>query len=181
MLEWETRRLGMRVLGLACTCRRIYVEVIPLLYTVPTFVMNSVCTLPWWKDTLLPFRFDSVRSLRLRFLLLPTRQDPDFVQHPESKFSSNAASRLADDMWRNTWNVVAQMIGLRKLRVMLDTMPATVDPAVEMEVLEPLCEVRGIEDYVVLLAWNLDTETISEATKKDMPFRFVRSTGITTN
>lgn len=177
MPEGETRRVGMRVLGLVYTCQRIYDEVIPLLYTLPIFVVNNICTLPWWKDTLHTPRFDSVRSLKLKFLLVPTAQDPDFVQDPGSKFSSNAVSKLADNMWQKTWSTTAQMKGLRNLHVTLDTSPGPVAATMEAEVLETLGKTKDVEDYVVALSWEADAGTISGEMQMEMPFHLVRSTG----
>lgn len=167
------RRVGMRVLELAYTCQRIYDEVIPLLYTLPTFLVDNICTLPWWKDTLPPNCFDSVRSLSMKFSLLPTREDPEFVRDPNSKFSSNAASKLADDMWQRTWSIVSQMKGLRRLQVILDT-PGPVVAEMEAEVLEPLRKIMGLDDYEVAIGWDTQSKELLEDDTCEIPFRLVR-------
>lgn len=167
----------MRVLGLACTCQRMHDEVMPLLYKMPTFVVDSICTLPWWRDTLLPLRFDSVRSLSLNFFMLPTHQNPNVGQDDSLEHLSQGALKFADDMWDMTWGAVAQMKGLRSLRVQLTTIPGAVSIEKENEVLEPLRRIERVKDYQVLVGWELGTDhRVFEVRCTKVPFRLVRST-----
>ena len=179
--EEGKRRLGLGVLSMASVCSRIHGEMMSMLYTYPTFILHDTCTLSLWKNVLVPRRLDMVRSLRLELFLFPTMADPEIFNLSKSTASSNHASRLADEMWQKTWNIVADMQGLRKLRVVLNTLTAFCTEFrqaadMEIEMLQPLCRIRRVEDYEVMIGWK--PENLGEPFNMralEIPFRLVRS------
>ena len=99
----ETRKCGVRLMSLMSTCRFAYVEVIEVLYAMPTFVINHVAVLPWWEKTLRRNRLESIRNLHLGIRM-------SFYPENSQKLL------LADEMWKDMWKTVIRMKRLRNLQ-----------------------------------------------------------------
>ena len=149
---------GMHFLSLITACRRLHAEAIDLLYSVPTFLVDSVFFLPFWLETTLAHRFQSIRSLDFA---LKTHQFMGW------------GSRLREGMWQSTWAIIAGMKGLRTLRVVLSSLviEKSVTRAMEREAFAPLACVKGVPKFEVTVDWQLSD---GDEEEDDWPFRLVR-------
>ena len=158
---------GMQgMLPLLQTCRVIYAEAVVLLYKTPVFMINGMKAMLGWKESLLAERFAAIRALDLRMerRLLQYRRDS------------------GDDYdWQGFWRTGGGMEGLRWLRVTLRRRPKWYSWKDEMEVLEPLEQLRHVPDFEVRVLGGLleDSEGSAVHERKQRPFRLVRSAGRT--
>ncbi|KAH7371097.1 hypothetical protein BKA66DRAFT_573057 [Pyrenochaeta sp. MPI-SDFR-AT-0127] len=75
VVEW-----GLGVMGLLCSCRTVYTEIVPLLYLTPTFHFTDVYAFFGFSCTILPHRRAQIRYLKLDFL------NPGHVSSCSSKY-----------------------------------------------------------------------------------------------
>ena len=158
---------GMQgMLPLLQTCRVIYAEAVVLLYKTPVFMINGMKAMLGWKESLLAERFAAIRALDLRMerRLLQYRRDSG-----------------EDYDWQGFWRTGGGMEGLRWLRVTLRRRPKWYSWKDEMEVLEPLEQLRQVPDFEVRVLGGLleDSEGSAVHERKQRPFRLVRSAGRT--
>ncbi|CAG8898161.1 unnamed protein product [Penicillium egyptiacum] len=104
----------VNLLGLALTCRQIYHESIPLLYTLPTLEFSNPWTLPYLLPTIRPEHRDRIRAIELRW---------SFPGHwLPSKDSVRAVYVSAGRMqWIETCRAVSQLGSLRSFVLVLES------------------------------------------------------------
>ncbi|KAG0158955.1 hypothetical protein PDIDSM_6475 [Penicillium digitatum] len=110
LLRWNK----VKLLGLALTCRQIYHESIPLLYTLPTLEFSNPWTLPYLLPTIPPEHRDRIRAIELRW---------SFPGHwLPSKDSVRAVYVSAGRaQWSETCRAVSQLGSLRSFVVVLES------------------------------------------------------------
>ncbi|KAJ5163073.1 uncharacterized protein N7500_004903 [Penicillium coprophilum] len=104
----------VKLLGLALTCRQIYHESIPLLYTLPTLEFSNPWTLPYLLPTIPPEHRDRIRNIELRWSFpghwLPTKDSVRAVYV--------SAGRT---QWVETCRAVSQLESLRSFVLILES------------------------------------------------------------
>lgn len=157
--------VGMQgMLPLLQTCRLVYEEAILLLYKTPMFMIKNVRVMLEWRDCVLAKSFAAVRALDLRTSM--------GMMCSEDRDSSDG-----NDEWQRFWRACGGMEGLRLLRVTLKEVRTYKYPwEAEMEMLEPLEQVRQVPDFEVLIEWQQSVGSGGSAVdeKKQRPFRLVR-------
>ncbi|KAJ5500298.1 hypothetical protein N7453_009349 [Penicillium expansum] len=110
LLRWNK----VKLLGLALTCRQIYHESIPLLYTLPTLEFSNPWTLPYLLPTIAPEHRDRIRAIELRW---------SFPGHwLPSKDSVRAVYVSAGrTQWSETCRAVSQLGSLRSFVLVLES------------------------------------------------------------
>ncbi|KAJ5385086.1 hypothetical protein N7517_002997 [Penicillium concentricum] len=110
LLRWNK----VKLLGLALTCRQIYHESIPLLYTLPTLEFSNPWTLPYLLPTIPPEHRDRIRAIELRW---------SFPGHwLPSKDSVRAVYVSAGRaQWTETCRAVSQLGSLRSFVLVLES------------------------------------------------------------
>ncbi|CRL30568.1 unnamed protein product [Penicillium camemberti] len=110
LLRWNK----VKLLGLALTCRQIYHESIPLLYTLPTLEFSNPWTLPYLLPTIPPSHRDRIRTIELRW---------SFPGHwLPSKDSVRAVYVSAGQtQWTETCRAVSQLTSLRSFVLVLES------------------------------------------------------------
>lgn len=171
----DDRKIGIRgMLELLRTCRLIYTEGSHLLYSTPDFWVDNVDTMLSWKESVLPSRFNHVRSLDLKYgLMFGTRGQAEFD--------------AAGDKWRAHWEIVGDMGALRHLTVRLRITNPTVHahhtliPADDEEILMPLESVTVPEDFVVIVDWMVEGDENRHGARADQakkrPFHLLSTAG----
>ncbi|KAJ5184847.1 hypothetical protein N7491_007284 [Penicillium cf. griseofulvum] len=109
-----TRWNKVKLLGLALTCRQIYHESIPLLYTLPTLEFSNPWTLPYFLPTIPPEHQQRIRAIELRW---------SFPGHwLPSKDSVRAVYVSAGQtQWTETCRAVSQLESLRSFVLVLES------------------------------------------------------------
>ncbi|KAJ5834514.1 hypothetical protein N7447_000540 [Penicillium robsamsonii] len=104
----------VKLLSLALTCRQIYHESIPLLYTLPTLEFSNPWTLPYLLPTIPPEHRDRIRAIELRW---------SFPGHwLPSKDSVRAVYVSAGRaQWAETCRAVSQLGSLRSFVLILES------------------------------------------------------------
>ncbi|OQE30593.1 hypothetical protein PENFLA_c003G00688 [Penicillium flavigenum] len=104
----------VKLLGLALTCRQIYHESIPMLYTHPTLEFSNPWTLPYLLPTIRPDHRDCIRAIELRW---------SFPGHwLPSKDSVRAVYVSAGrTQWIETCRAVSQLRSLRSFVLVLES------------------------------------------------------------
>ncbi|KAJ5806871.1 hypothetical protein N7474_010463 [Penicillium riverlandense] len=167
-------------LALLLTCREIYSEAINTLYTQNTIQLldfdKQAFEIPaLLRRVLLPQRFFAIRSLEI----------PINLSHWRHYISYCPKGWIDCERWKgplpeSTWDVIATMKGLRRLRVRIrfylrEWYFAYGDynaPPTEEILLGPLMELNWIPDFQVEVSWPADDN--SERTLRNAPFRLTR-------
>ncbi|OQE77751.1 hypothetical protein PENNAL_c0058G04882 [Penicillium nalgiovense] len=104
----------VKLLGLALTCRQIYHESIPMLYTHPTLEFSNPWSLPYLLPTIRPEHRDRIRAIELRW---------SFPGHwLPSKDSVRAVYVSAGrTQWIETCRAVSQLRSLRSFVLVLES------------------------------------------------------------
>ncbi|CAI7623822.1 unnamed protein product [Penicillium viridicatum] len=112
--EADLLRNKVKLLGPALTCRQIYHESIPLLYTLPTLEFSNPWTLPYLLPTIPPTHRDRIRTIELRW---------SFPGHwLPSKDSVRAVYVSAGrTQWTETCRAVSQLRSLRSFVLVLES------------------------------------------------------------
>lgn len=118
------------LLDLAKTCRRMYYDTINLLYTRNLFDVSSPKIMTFLQQTVLPHRFNTIRSLQLSYRLQTT-------------WWTDATSRDRRD-WEEALLIVAGMEGLNFLRMQIGLTFS----------FPPISE--SIEDTIFAAAWKIE-------------------------
>ncbi|KAI3111412.1 hypothetical protein CBS147333_4146 [Penicillium roqueforti] len=110
LVRWDK----VKLLGLALTCRQIYHESIPLLYTLPTLEFSNPWTLPYLLPTIPPEHRERIRAIELRW---------SFPGHwLPSKDSVRAVYVSAGrTQWTETCRAVSQLESLRSFVLVLES------------------------------------------------------------
>ncbi|KAI9662039.1 MAG: hypothetical protein M1831_002954 [Alyxoria varia] len=142
------------LLPLVKTCRKVYTEAIPLLYTTNHFSLNHIETLISLHLTLLPHRLSQIRSLTLswRLTLAPYKVQRSSDSNAASLVIGPNVSPPPHDLgtWESACAALAAMTGLRDLHVIIEPRPgnfplgsAPLKPESWKPFLDPLQKVMG--------------------------------------
>lgn len=146
------------------SCRWIYTEAIPVLYGDNTFSMPHLESVISLADTILPQRFNSIRSVELGwyFYIPYPLYAPEFqpIDYPPYDIAT----------WKRVWSILANMEGLLQLRVdLVGRWSLTADE--EGRLLGPAMKVQRPRVWEMRVDWQ-DVGVDWEA--QGAPFRIVR-------
>jgi hypothetical protein len=132
------------------TCRQLYQEAIPLLYSTNTFDFDSIPPLLYLAQTIRPQRLESIRYLQLSFNLFMVGA---FAPEPRTDYPFDMGT------WQRVWKMVrTRMKGLRDLEVTL--LVHAGDYGDEKRWLEPISALRGLQKFALrmehLRAWAME-------------------------
>ncbi|KAF2491401.1 hypothetical protein BU16DRAFT_565103 [Lophium mytilinum] len=139
------------VLPLLQTCRQVYSEAIPLLYSTNTFSFIDLDCLRHLSATILPSRFNAIKSLTIEWYLTWPLYD-DFAQR--MLFSTSLYPPHDEATWEEIWRIIAGMKGLQRLRVDLNYFDGFRDNECEQKMLAPLRQIKGVKNFTVYLGWK---------------------------
>ena len=147
-------------------CRRVYAEAIPVLYGENTFSMLHLESMIFLADTILPQRLNMVRRVELGWYF------PIPLPLYSRKFQAMVYPPLDIAPWERVWWILANMEGLRKLRI--DLVGRWVEPIAadeERRLLSPAMKVTRPGVWDMRVDWEdagVDWEV------QGAPFRVVR-------
>lgn len=147
-------------------CRRVYAEAMPVLYGENTFSMLHLESVIFLADTILPQRLNMVRSVELGWYF------PIPFPLYSRKFQAMVHPPLDIATWERVWWILANMEGLRKLRI--DLVGRWLEPIAadeERRLLSPAMEVKRPGVWDMRVDWE-DAGVDWEA--QGAPFRVVR-------
>ncbi|MCJ1353200.1 MAG: hypothetical protein MMC33_003185 [Icmadophila ericetorum] len=127
------------------TCRQIYMEVTPLIYSTNTFDIGNLDDLIFLNQTILPNRMASIRFLRIGWSVcfLPFCDSLKPTDRPHD-----------DETWRRFWNIIAtRMTGLTDLDVTL-RICRPYELSLEKIWLKPLMDIRGLRRFILEIVYN---------------------------
>ncbi|KAF2811781.1 uncharacterized protein BDZ99DRAFT_497429 [Mytilinidion resinicola] len=139
------------VLPLLQTCRQVYSEAFPLLYSTNTFSFIDLDCLRYLSATILPSRFNAIKSLRIEWYLTWPLYDV-FAQR--MLFNTALYPPHDEATWEDIWRIIAGMTGLQRLRVDLKYFDGFRDNECEQKMLAPLRQVKGLKEFDVYLGWK---------------------------
>lgn len=140
------------LLPLLQTCRRIYVETIPILYEENIFDINHLDTVLYLRQSVLPQRLNQIRVLNFTWCF---RWNPATTPAPWD-FAT----------WRETCNIFAGFSRLQELTMHLDGL------YLEESELETLRSIKPANKFDVRLPWSEDKCGQKEK-EKGYPFRLI--------
>lgn len=138
------------------TCRRLYSESISILYSHNTFDFDQRESLYSLSITILPDRFNMIRSIQLHHLTNPANLNlPDVWV-----------------LWEQIWRIIADMQGLRELRISFAArnfgrLADMREDGLEQKVLAPLRAVTKPKIFTVEVPWR-------PGQLQDVPFQIKR-------
>ncbi|KAL3476696.1 hypothetical protein BJX99DRAFT_258246 [Aspergillus californicus] len=153
---------GDKILPLLCSCRRIYLEAVSLLYEDNTFIFDGLQTIQILPQCITRRRLLSVRRLHL---------DVD-------AFLDRSVLPRVVSSWKSTCGVLAGMGGLVQLRIALRSVD-TVDTKRAYplaSVLDPLRRVK-VSSVIIEVPPSGDPESLLDGTD-DLPFILVPNPGL---
>ncbi|KAF4632502.1 hypothetical protein G7Y89_g5629 [Cudoniella acicularis] len=110
-----SRKVGKtNLLALAKVCRQVYIEAISILYTKNTFLLYQNDTLFDLKNTTLPFRFSSIRSLKLHWQF---RNQETFERDISGTLSRHVSTPWDVQTWKSACTILSQLPALENLSV----------------------------------------------------------------
>lgn len=142
----EHRHLGIALLDLPRTCRRIYTETIGIIYSRNTFDINGPECMVSFSSTLLPHRFSAIRSVQLTWAFF----------HPGQAVGEGVKILLPGDeaLWIVCWATVSRILGLKDLCIWLNMTPAQEATSdAERDLLIPLMKIRPQRRFEVRVSW----------------------------
>lgn len=145
-------------LGLLMTCRQVYIEASPVLYSTNTFGIIGAHDLPLFcefSQTIRKDRLDSITSMYINC------QADDYVSDALARPSlimSKVNTFLQD--WRQTWEVLAtRMPGLKDLKVrLIKAYLPQLELAFEEDWVKPMLEIRGLRRFEFDLTQEVGSE-----------------------
>lgn len=149
------------------TCRRVYSESIDILYSKNTFNFRRVDELIYISQTILPQRYNTIRSAQL------TRTVPVSARVMDPKDAS--FSRNDQGVWEQACRILGRMEALEDLKVTIWKEDGMWYSYLEPPLLEPLRKLKVSGHFVVELPWP--TLPSSKPETEDAPFQICR-TGI---
>lgn len=147
------------LLCLLKTCRQIYIEASPVIYSTNTFGIFGAHNLPEFCEFSRKIRKDCLDSITSIYI---NCQADDYVSSTVRVRSSPIERRgnvfLQD--WKQTWEILAtQMPGLRDLKVrLIRTCFPQLKLALEEDWVKPMLEVRGLRRFGFDLAQGIGSE-----------------------
>ncbi|KAF2688442.1 hypothetical protein K458DRAFT_484502 [Lentithecium fluviatile CBS 122367] len=141
------------LLPLLQTCRQIYSESIDLVYSTNCFSFSDLDCLRYFSCTILPRRFDLIRTLDVEWCLSWPIYDP----LSQSLLLSDPALYPPHDeaTWEETWRIIADMPNLRFIRASLLYFYGFRDAGCERKMLAPLRKVTRPQRFEVHLMWSI--------------------------
>lgn len=150
-------------LALLQSCRQIYTEAIPILYTTNTFDIDDPSILLYLARTILPHRLESIRYLHFTW---------EYVVPPLTIAASKNPNWFPrdDQTWEAFWDVVGRkMPELRVLVLVVRTQHPKLDWRLEEGWVRPLLEVRGLKEFRLEQEFKFDS-AVRHSTEFE-PFR----------
>ena len=160
------------LLPLVMACRRIYTEAIPVLYVETTFSMLHLETLISLSETVLPNRLNLIQSVELGWYF--------YFPHPHYCRKVQHLDRTRRDIttWERVWSILADMEGLRMLRV--DLVGRWMEPLTaeqERLLLWPAMQVKRPRVWDLILDWEDFGGAGFDWEAQGAPFKVVRAEG----
>lgn len=144
-------------------CRQIYTEAIDILYSQNSFSMLHLESIICLSSTVLPQRMNAIRSLEFGWLFYSPH--PPYTRPSEIKFPPHD-----EGTWERVWDTLADMQGLRKLRVdLLGNWTTRLERDAERMLLLPAAKIWRPKVWEMRVNW-LDTG----ADLEDAPFTIER-------
>ena len=160
------------LLPLVMACRRIYAEAIPVLYGEFTFSMLHLESLILLSETILPHRLNTIRSVKLGwYFCSPLPLYSRGIQHFDRTPRDIAT-------WERVWSILANMEGLRMLRV--DLVGRWVKPMTaeqERLLVWPAMQVKRPRVWDLILDWEDPGGAEFDWEAQGAPFKVVRAEG----
>ena len=101
------------IVSLLLTCRQVYTEAVPIMYRSNTFIVRQSAALSNLERTILPQRFQAIRTLELSTRIPASeRSDPYYLDFTTWLFDDPSR-------WEGACRTLARMDGLRNLTVQL--------------------------------------------------------------
>ncbi|KAH7317921.1 hypothetical protein BKA65DRAFT_557333 [Rhexocercosporidium sp. MPI-PUGE-AT-0058] len=151
------------LLPLLMTCRAIYSEAVPILYSKNVFHFYDPGDIRHFARTILPHRLNAVQSIMIDW------------ERMFSIFNRNNGIPKQDDeelmAWRETWEVIARMSGLMDVKVVLKPHRFHVTRARRRRMCKELMGIHGLRTFEVVIPWDDETDWSFAASA---PFRVVR-------
>lgn len=137
-----------------------------MLYSVNVFEFRNHYPFIYFPTTILPARLRQIRSLHFTFRIGP---ELDYITGTRSTGGSGGAVA-----WKKTWEIVAEMSGLRNLQVdlfkLLDT--ELLEGSQMDQLLLPFMTVKHMDRFIVGIGWTVPNDYyMTDSSKK--PFQVV--------
>ena len=160
------------LLLLVMACRRIYAEAIPVLYGETTFSMLHLESLIFLSETILPHRLNTIRSVELGWYF--------YFPHPLYSRGAQDLDRTRHDIatWERVWSILADMEGLRMLRV--DLVGRWMEPLTaeqERLLVWPAMQVKRPRVWDLIIDWEDPGGNRFDWEAQGAPFKVVRDEG----
>ena len=151
-LNGMLRSVSSADLALTKTCRQIYVEALPILYTSNVFDVNHPSTFRFFTRSILAQRLAAITSMHLCFSLSEMK--------PRYGYKSRPAHLAFQRDWKKSWHVIAkEMPGLRDLDVVLKNADAAIVPfALDESWVAPILQLRGLRHFEIYFAEASDRD-----------------------
>ncbi|MCJ1225166.1 hypothetical protein MMC12_001815 [Toensbergia leucococca] len=125
------------------TCRQIYTEAMPVLYSTNTFDMDNLDCLIYLSQTIRRTRLASIRTLNLSWM-------PHCVPLVTETTAASKEAPYDDQTWLHFWGIVAtQMPGLVNLKLHLRPMSGEFQD--EAIWLKPLFQLNGLKSFDMVI------------------------------
>ncbi|EPE33633.1 hypothetical protein GLAREA_06646 [Glarea lozoyensis ATCC 20868] len=137
-------------LPILMSCRQIYAEAIPYLYSANEFALVHSNVMEYLPRLLLPQRIDTIRSLAFHWL---HPMDPLQTLQQESQQTDTRFVGLPST-WNAIWGNISAMKGLRTLHVMLDVFAKhwmSLNEDVAARLMQPIRKVVNPADFILSL------------------------------
>ncbi|OCK76747.1 hypothetical protein K432DRAFT_385189 [Lepidopterella palustris CBS 459.81] len=151
------------IIPLLRTCRQVYSESIPILYSHNTFSINDLDCLRHLKSTILPARFSTIRHLQI----VCTLHWPRWDALPQQLIGNPLFPPHDEASWDEAWKIIGSLEKLKSLVVSLTYFDTVSEEKVEEMILAPLMRIEGVKRYDVYLSWT-------PRERGDRPFRVMR-------
>ena len=166
----EKNKQGL--LPLVMACRRIYAEATPVLYGENTFSMIHLESLISLSEAILPHRLNTIRSVELGWYFY-------FPHHLYSrKIQQLDRTSYSVATWERVWSILADMEGLRMLRV--DLVGRWMEPLTaeqERLLVWPAMQVKRPRVWDLIMDWEDPGGAGFDWEAQGAPFRVVRDEG----
>ena len=129
-------RIGVAILQ---TCRQVYAEAVPLLYSTNIFMVHNLWDLIDFSQAILPESLALVTQLEVKWLYYDNFEISSFRRRPAMK-----PFPLDDQTWIEFWDVISScMPGLRHLKASLDVRIYSDHSSVKQWI-DPFLKVHGL-------------------------------------
>ncbi|MCJ1394375.1 hypothetical protein MMC18_007253 [Xylographa bjoerkii] len=146
------------------TCRKVYIEAINILYAQNDFYTRQADSIVHLSQTVLPHRLDLITSLHI-YRCFPSA----LYESPENR---GQLAPYDEATWEETWRIIADMKGLRVLRVTLFEFWRLRSRRSQTTFLEPLKAVEQADVFEVEVPWAVGDDE-GPIGLGDVPFRIL--------